>query len=63
MDASERTLAQVRNFRNIVQTYLFMKAKEKFIISYDKIMNGEFGKQEILVDETKFIEALKDITK
>ena len=63
MDVSERTLAQVRNFRNIVQTYLFMKAKEKFIISYDKIMNGEFGNQEILVDETKFIKALKDITK
>lgn len=63
MDVSERTLAQVRNFRNIVQTYLFMKAKEKFIISYDKIMNGEFRNQEILVDETKFIKALKDITK
>ena len=26
-------------------------------------MNGEFGNQEILVDETKFIKALKDITK
>lgn len=62
MDESERILAQVRNFRNIVQTYLFTKAKEKFINSYDELMNGKFGPQEILIDEKNFIKELKNIT-
>ena len=63
MDASERILAQVRNFRNIVQTYLFMKAKEKFISSYDELMEGRFESKEILINEKPFIKKLKDITK
>lgn len=62
MDESERILAQVRNFRNIVQTYLFTKAKDKFVNSYDELMNGKFGTGEILIDEKNFITELKNIT-
>ena len=62
MDDRERILAQVRNFRNIVQVYLFMKAKDQFIESYDEIMVGTFKKGDILFVEENFIKELKNIT-
>lgn len=62
MDDRERTLAQVRNFRNIVQSYLFIQAKDQFIKSYNKIMEGSFDQEEILYSEKEFIKSLKDIT-
>lgn len=62
MDVRERTLAQVRNFRNTVQSYLFIKAKEQFIQSYNKIMEGKFDHKELLYSEEEFIENLKGIT-
>lgn len=62
MDDRERTLAQVRNFRNIVQSYLFIQAKDQFIKSYIKIMEGSFDQEEILYSEKEFIKSLKDIT-
>ena len=62
MDEREKVLAQVRNFRNIVQSYLFIKAKEQFMESYDEIMEGTFQKGDILFVEEKFIRELKGIT-
>lgn len=62
MDDRERVLAQVRNFRNVVQTYLFMKAKEQFLEAYDAIMEGTFASSDILAVEGTFIEKLKEIT-
>lgn len=62
MDVQERILAQVRNFRNTVQTYLFTKAKEQFIESYEEIMEGKFNHEDLLYSEKEFIKRLKDIT-
>ena len=62
MEESEIILAQVRNFRNNVQTYLLLKAKEKFVDNYDEIMEGKFEPKELLVDEQEFIKKLKGIT-
>lgn len=62
MDVREKTLAQVRNFRNTVQSYLFIQAKDQFIKSYNEIMEGSFDQEEILYSEKNFVKSLKDIT-
>lgn len=62
MEESEIILAQVRNFRNNVQTYLLLKAKEKFVDNYDEIMEGKFEPKELLADEQEFVKKLKGIT-
>lgn len=62
MDNGEKDLAQARNFRNIVQSYLFMKAKEQFIENYENIMLGKFEEKDILFTEHEFIKKLKEIT-
>lgn len=62
MDPKEKNLAKVRNFRNIIQVYLFMKAKEQFLESYDQIMEGTYKHEDILFSEKHFIKELKGIT-
>ena len=62
MDDREKNLAKVRNFRNMIQSYLFVKAKEQFLKSYDEIMEGKFKEEEILFAEKEFIKELKAIT-
>lgn len=61
MDHNEQVIARVRNFRNAVQSHLFVKAVENFINNYDKIINGNFI-EELLFTEKVLIKELKKLT-
>lgn len=63
MTIRERILARVRLFRNYVQGFLINSAVECFFDNYEQIMCGEYGLNELLVREDKFISFLKDITR
>lgn len=58
MGAQDKKLARVRNFRNLVQTYLFKNAVQEFLDNYDRIMSGEYN-EELLVRDEKLIKYLK----
>ncbi len=63
MGEEDIKLATVRNFRNLVQSYLFTKAVNEFINNYSDIMCGNYGNKELLTCEDTFITYLKkDIT-
>ena len=67
MDAHEQTIARTRNFRNIVQKFLFSRCIEEFLEQYDnKIMlniNEENTKvYELLKCESELVKELKYIT-
>lgn len=62
-DRDERKQAQVRNFRNYVQSYLFVKAGKEFIESYDLIMESSYGLKELLDCEGDFVKEIKGITR
>lgn len=62
MDENEKILAQVRNFRNLTQGYLFEVAKENFMKHYDQLLCGTFEEKEILYSENILIDALKKLT-
>ena len=64
MDAKEIEVAEVRNFRNYVQSYLFSKAISSFFENYEKIMsNQEYGGLDLLSGEKPLIKELKEVTK
>ena len=63
MDAAEQQIARSRNFRNLVQGFLFKEAISAFIRNYDKIMSNQYlPKFELLGEQKEFTEALQDIT-
>lgn len=63
MGEEDIKLAKVRNFRNLVQSYLFTKTVNEFINNYSDIMCGHYGNKELLTCEESFITYLKkDIT-
>lgn len=63
MDKKEQITARVRNFRNITQTFLFIKAVNAFIDNYDKIMsNTSLPGYELLENQSPLIKRLKSIT-
>lgn len=64
MDEHERLIAQARNFRNIIQTHLFVHSVEAFLENYEKIMaNQDIGGFELLHKEKRLIDELKRVTK
>lgn len=54
MEVHEQTIARARNFRNIVQTFLFSRCVETFLNHYDNIIMAN-----IYTEETKGFELLK----
>lgn len=58
MGAQDQKLARVRNFRNLVQTYLFKNAVQEFLDNYNSIMAGEYN-NELLIRDEKLIDYLK----
>lgn len=64
MDEKEQIIAQVRNFRNTVQSYLFKKAVQSFIDNYEKIMSNscEYATMELLEGEKELISQLQRVT-
>lgn len=63
MSKEEIVIANSRNFRNAVQSYLFKKAVKNFISRYDDIMTNKFEEKELLYTENDLIKKLKDIMK
>lgn len=62
MSSNDKRLAEVRNFRNFVQSYLFVETINEFLCNYDNIMNGEYGSEELLHCEKEFVGYLKKVT-
>lgn len=52
-------MQKVRNFRNLVQGYLFRRAVNEFMGHYEEIMSGSYEKSELLACEDDFITYLK----
>lgn len=63
MEEDEQILAHVRLFRNAVQGYLIKSSVECFFGKYEEIMSGQYGLEDLLVNDEKFIKELKGITK
>lgn len=64
MDAREQVTAKVRNFRNMVQSYLFKQCIREFTGHYDYIMVNEAKPEyELLHCEGELIKELQRITK
>lgn len=64
MDIQEQKTAQVRNFRNSAQTFLFKQVVETFVENYDRIMCNEPQPGfELLACQKHFVSALKEIAK
>lgn len=60
---NEKVSSKVKVFRNYVQGYLIKSALRVFLEEdYENIMNGEFGLNELLKNEKRLVDALKDIT-
>ena len=59
MSEADIRLAKVRNFRNLVQGYLFRCAVNEFMGHYEEIMSGSYEKSELLACEDDFITYLK----
>lgn len=65
MDQADRATAQVRNFRNYVQSFLFQKTIKEFLNRYDDIMSNNYAQVkglELLGCESALIHELKQIT-
>lgn len=65
MGEKERETARVRNFRNLVQSYLFKKAVETFLDYYDDIMSNEYDRVkglELLNCEESLVKELQRVT-
>ncbi len=62
MELSDKRAANVHNFRNYMQGYLFNCAIDEFIKQYEDIMNGEY-KNELLDTEKELCQYLKNITR
>ena len=63
MSVQEQITAGVRNFRNIVQTYLFKRCVEEFVGHYESIMSNEpLPDYELLKCEDRLIQELKRVT-
>lgn len=64
MHDKEKTVAAVRNFRNMVQSFLFEKVVEEFMSRYEKIMSNDPDASvgELLSVEKPFVKRLKKIT-
>lgn len=64
MEKKDIQIANSRNFRNAVQTYLFKKAEKSFLNHYDEIMQGKKAYTwELLDDERCLTDSLGEITK
>ncbi len=64
MDSREQITAQIRNFRNMVQSYLFKRCIGEFVGNYDKFMeNKPMGDYELLKCERVLIQELKRVTR
>lgn len=59
MSEADIRLTKVRNFRNLVQGYLFRCAVNEFMGHYEEIMSGSYEKSELLACEDDFITYLK----
>lgn len=63
MSAQEQITAGVRNFRNIVQSYLFKRCVKEFVDHYENIMsNKPLPGYELLNCEYRLIQELKRVT-
>ena len=63
MSVQEQITAGVRNFRNIVQTYLFKRCVKEFVDHYKDIMsNVPLPDYELLKYEDRLIQELKRVT-
>lgn len=63
MEPDEQQIARSRNFRNLVQGFLFREAISSFIHNYDRIMRNQYlPKFELLGDQKELTEALQGIT-
>lgn len=64
MHNKEQVIAHVRNFRNMVQSFLFEKAVDEFMNQYEKIMSNDPDEkiEELLSVEREFVEDLRTIT-
>lgn len=64
MSVQEQITAGVRNFRNIVQSYLFKRCVEEFVGHYEDIMsNVPLLDYELLKCEDRLIQELKRVTR
>lgn len=63
MEPDEQQIARSRNFRNLVQGFLFREAIRAFIDNYGRIMSNQYlPKFELLGDQKELTEALQGIT-
>ena len=64
MDVCEKTTAFARNFRNIIQSYLFKRCVGEFVKNYEQIMsNKPLPDYELLNCDKDLINELKRVTK
>ena len=64
MHDKEQVIAYVRNFRNMVQSFLFKKVVDQFMDQYERIMSNDpkADVEELLSVEREFVKDLKNIT-
>lgn len=65
MGHADRETAQVRNFRNFVQSFLFRRAVEEFLNRYNAIMSNDYTQVkdlELLKCESALVDELKRVT-
>lgn len=64
MHDKEQVIAYVRNFRNMVQSFLFKKVVDQFMNQYERIMSNDpkADVEELLSVERAFVKDLKNIT-
>lgn len=63
MNSNERIIAHARNFRNIIQSYLFNSCIKEFIENYNNIMSNNYNEgYELLKAEKELVDELKRVT-
>ena len=63
MHDKEQVIAYVRNFRNMVQSFLFKKVVDQFMNQYERIMSNDpkADVEELLSVERAFVKDLKKV--